>query len=199
MRRGKFITIEGGVGLNSKAIIRHVGSLLKDNNIQFVTTQEPGGTPVGEKVRSLMLNNKMFPMTETLLLHAARLEHLKNVIIPSLEEGKWVVCERFSDSTFAFQVFAQGVDKTFYKTLQDLTDCDIQPDLTILTHMYSQVNKTTEETDKFEETSQEFREKVLSAYKELVMTEPNRFVFWSDENKKDEAALEALKQFLNLA
>ena len=110
-RRGRFITFEGINGAGKSTHIAGVCALLRQHGYPVVSTREPGGTPLGEKLRELLLHEPMHLETETLLMFAARREHLAQVIEPALARGAWVVCDRFSDATYAYQGGGRGLDK----------------------------------------------------------------------------------------
>src|SRR5664279_234036 len=130
--RGKFITFEGIDGAGKSSHIAGVVSLLQGRGLTVVATREPGGTPLGEKLRALLLAEPMHLETEALLMFAARREHVAQVIEPALARGDWVVCDRFVDASFAYQGGGRGLS---WKKLEDLAEWvlgDLQPDLTLI-------------------------------------------------------------------
>ena len=134
MLRGRFITIEGGEGAGKSTNADFVVEFIKDRGRDAVATREPGGTPLAEEVRSILLAGRdeaVDPLTETLLIFAARTQHLATVIEPNLDAGRWVVCERFTDSTFAYQAGGRGVDRGVVEQLAELVHGDRWPDLTL--------------------------------------------------------------------
>src|SRR5690606_6142095 len=115
--RGKLITLEGIDGAGKTSFVACIERRLRANGVEVVLTREPGGTPVGEELRRIVLSAELEPVTEALLMFAARKEHLVRVIVPALERGAWVVCDRFTDATFAYQGAGRGVDSGFLATL----------------------------------------------------------------------------------
>jgi dTMP kinase len=132
MKPGKFITFEGIDGAGKSTHISFVASLLHDRGHTVITTREPGGTPLGEQLRTLLLHEKMHLETEALLMFAARREHLAQVIEPALARGDWVISDRFTDATFAYQGGGRQLDRQKLETLEQWVHPDLQPDLTLL-------------------------------------------------------------------
>ena len=133
--RGKFITLEGPEGCGKTTHARLLAAALRARSIEVVETREPGGTPLAEKIRALVREQSgdpPGPEAETLLFLAARAQNDRNVLRPALERGAWVVCDRFSDSTFAYQGFGRGLDIDALARLNDFATCGLEPDLTIL-------------------------------------------------------------------
>ena len=131
-QRGKFITFEGIDGAGKSSHIATVVDLLRARGLNVVATREPGGTPLGEKLRELLLHEPMHLETETLLMFAARREHLAQVIEPALARGAWVVCDRFSDATYAYQGGGRGLERQKFTTLEQWVHGHLHPDLTFL-------------------------------------------------------------------
>ena len=135
MADGKFITFEGGEGTGKSTQLRLLEKYLGDAGISVVTTREPGGTPSGEDIRHLLVDgdtNKWSPLTELLLHYAARHEHITKVIQPTISSGKWVLCDRYTDSTMAYQGFAQHVDFKYITELYKIVVGRFTPNLTII-------------------------------------------------------------------
>ena len=132
MKPGKFITFEGIDGAGKSTHISFVASLLHDRGHTVITTREPGGTPLGEQLRTLLLHEKMHLETEALLMFAARREHLAQVIEPALARGDWVISDRFTDATFAYQGGGRQLDRQKLETLEQWVHPNLQPDLTLL-------------------------------------------------------------------
>ena len=132
--RGKFITLEGLDGAGKSTHLRWIARFLRARGVELKLTREPGGTPTGEKLRQLLLGGRqrLHPETETLLLFAARREHLDKVIIPALRAGQWVLCDRFTDATYAYQSAGSGVDWRKVGVLERWVQESLQPDLTLL-------------------------------------------------------------------
>lgn len=135
MARGRFITLEGGEGAGKSTQISRLASHLNNLGHKTLETREPGGSPGAEKIRELLVNgptDRWDGMTESLLHFAARREHVLKTIVPALERGEWVLCDRFADSTLAYQGYGHGVDHDFIKSLYRETVGDLEPDLTII-------------------------------------------------------------------
>lgn len=133
--RGRFITIEGGEGTGKSTQIPILAAYLRDANLEIIETREPGGSAGAEKIRNLLVNgptDRWDPVTETLLHFAARREHLKQTIEPALGRGAWVLCDRFADSTMAYQGYGLGVARDLIEDLYRVVVGDRQPDLTII-------------------------------------------------------------------
>ncbi len=133
--RGRFITIEGGEGTGKSTQIPLLATYLRDANLDVVETREPGGSPGADKIRELLVNgptDRWDPVTETMLHFAARREHLKRTILPALDRGAWVVCDRFADSTMAYQGYGLGVTRDLIEDLYRVVVGDMKPDLTII-------------------------------------------------------------------
>jgi dTMP kinase len=178
--RGKFISIEGGDGAGKSTQLQAIGDTLQGNNIEFIQTREPGGTPVGEVLRDVLLEQTEYSLTEDtelLLMFAARAEHLGSVITPALERGMWVVSDRFTDASFAYQG-ARGVD---ISRIQDLADWVLRgfvPDLTLffdlpLEQGLARVNKRGK-PDRFEKESIAYKARVQDIYRARAAAEPDR-------------------------
>ncbi|WP_396586322.1 dTMP kinase [Bermanella sp. R86510] len=133
MSKGRFITIEGIEGVGKTTNLQFIESWLTDKNIPYIVTREPGGTPLGEQLRQLLLHgDAVSSKTELLLMFAARAQHLEEVILPALNEGKWVICDRFTDSTFAYQGGGRQLNPEWIKSLESLVHESMQPDVTLL-------------------------------------------------------------------
>ncbi|HVE90207.1 MAG TPA: dTMP kinase [Burkholderiaceae bacterium] len=130
--RGRFITFEGIDGSGKSTHLAAVVHSLRTRNVTTVLTREPGGTPLGESLRELILNQPMTRETETMLMFAARAEHLAMIIRPALAAGQWVLCDRFTDATYAYQAGGRGIDERAVAELEHWVHPDLQPDLTIL-------------------------------------------------------------------
>ncbi len=134
MSRGHFITVEGTEGVGKTTHLAAIESVLKSRGLSVVVTREPGGTPVAEAIRRLLLepaNEAIDPIAELLLMFAARAQHLATVIRPALARGDWVLCDRFTDATYAYQGAGRGLDETLIATLERAVQGDLEPDLTI--------------------------------------------------------------------
>jgi dTMP kinase len=177
--RGKFITFEGIDGAGKSSHIAGVCSFLAARGIAVVSTREPGGTPLGEKLRELLLNEPMHLETEALLMFAARREHLDQVIEPALARGDWVVCDRFTDATYAYQHGGRGLDRNKFADLERWVHGHLQPDLTLLFDLPFAVARErialqTRELDRFEQERADFHERVRQAYLERAAAASQR-------------------------
>jgi dTMP kinase len=166
--RGKFITLEGMDGAGKSTHIPNIVATLEARGIEVVSTREPGGTTLGEQLRALLLHEPMHPETETLLMFAARREHIANVIEPALARGAYVLSDRFTDATFAYQCGAKGVSYHKVKQLEAWVQADLQPDLTLLFDVPVEVSlqrlSSAREPDKFEREGAVFFEQLRHAY-----------------------------------
>ena len=182
MTRGRFITLEGIEGAGKSTAARFVGEWLRDRGITAQLTREPGGTPLAESIRKIVLERgeeTIPPASETLLMFAARGVHLENLVRPTLNKGEWVICDRFTDATRAYQGAGRGVSRELIETLADATHADLQPDCTLLLDLPVQLGlerarKRGQAVDRFESEREQFFERVRAAYLELAQREPQR-------------------------
>ena len=178
-KRGKFITLEGMDGAGKSTHIPNIIAALKLRGIEVVSTREPGGTRLGEQLRALLLHDVMHPETETLLMFAARREHIANVIEPALKRGAYVLSDRFTDATYAYQCGAKGVAATKIKQLEQWVQGSLQPDLTLLFDVPVEISMkrltTAREPDKFEREDAKFFEKLRHAYLTRAAENTTRF------------------------
>lgn len=177
--KGKFITFEGIDGAGKSSHVEWLADLLRAQGKQVQVTREPGGTALGEKLRELLLNEPMHLETETLLMFAARREHLARLIEPALARGEWVVCDRFSDATYAYQGGGRGLDRAKFQTLEHWVHGHLQPDLTLLFDLPLDVARerivlAQRVLDKFEQERADFHERVRLAYLERAHAHPSR-------------------------
>ena len=179
MAHGRFISFEGidGAGKSTQHawMVQHLRSL----GHTVVATREPGGTPLGEKLRSLLLAEPMHLETEALLMFAARREHIAEVIEPALARGDWVVCDRFVDASFAYQGGGRGLDWTKLEDLAHWVLGDLQPDLTLIFDApveiaQQRLHAATSNPDRFEQEQTAFFERVRSAYLRITRENPDR-------------------------
>lgn len=179
---GKFISVEGIEGAGKSTQIQFIKSYLENFNKSVIVTREPGGTPLGEEIRELLLRPRKDGMsddTELLLMFAARAEHIKQVILPALAAGKWVVCDRFVDATFAYQGGGRGIHEQRISSLSDWTLDGLKTDLTLLFDLPVQigqqrVNQRLLEKDRFEQEKTDFFEKIRQCYLNRAVNEPER-------------------------
>ena len=180
--RGKFITVEGIEGVGKSTNIAFIHKLIQTTGIDVVTTREPGGTPLGEAIRGLLLDphyTGMNPDCELQLMFAARAEHLAKVILPALGQGKWVLCDRFTDATYAYQGGGRGIAREKIARLEQWVQGDFRPDLTVLLDVPVAIGLTRAGNrgtlDRFEQEQVDFFERVRQAYLELARTHDGRY------------------------
>ncbi len=177
--RGKFITFEGIDGAGKSTHIAGVADLIRARGLNVVSTREPGGTPLGEKLRELLLHEPMHLETEAMLMFAARREHLAQVIEPALARGDWVISDRFSDATYAYQGGGRGLDKQKFAELEQWVHRHLQPDLTFLFDLPPEVAGERiavqgRNLDRFEQERADFHVRVRQAYLERATAAPHR-------------------------
>ncbi|MYM28396.1 dTMP kinase [Duganella sp. CY15W] len=175
----KFITFEGIDGAGKSTHIAFVSDYIKARGIELVSSREPGGTPLGEKLREIVLHEKMHLETEALLVFASRREHLAQVIQPALARGAWVISDRFTDSTFAYQGGGRGTSLAKLEVLEQWVHPDVQPDLTLLFDVPLEVARArldaTRELDKFEQEKADFFAATRNEYLRRAAQFPQRF------------------------
>ena len=180
MNKAKFITFEGVDGAGKSTHLTWFAETLRKRGNEVLVTREPGGTPVGESLRDILLNQTMHAETEALLMFAARLEHIEQVIKPALQRGIWVVSDRFSDASFAYQGGGRGVSVAKLEQLECWVHENFQPDLTLLFDLPVEVARQRLSKnitlDRFEQEKDSFFEKVRQAYLDRRKKHPDRFV-----------------------
>lgn len=179
MEKGKFITIEGTDGAGKSTFVPEMKAMLESQGYEVILTREPGGTPFAEELREIILNKPMDRMTALLLAFASRNEHIENVIKPALEAGKYVISDRFTDSTYAYQVAGQGVPKEYVEVLEHMVQKQLKPDMTLIFTVPVEISrqrlsKTGKEPDNFESQSNDFFQRVLDGYLNIAKSEPER-------------------------
>ncbi len=179
---GKFITLEGSEGAGKSTNMVYIKDLCESRGYQVLCTREPGGTEVSEKIRELLLdknNRRLYPDTELLLMFAARSQHLNELIIPALNRGEWVISDRFTDASFAYQGGGRGMSWERIGILRDWVQGDLRPDLTLLFDLPVKIGmarvKKRGSSDRFEEEQVSFFEKVRQAYLCVESEEKHRF------------------------
>ena len=182
MSRGKFITIEGAEGVGKTTSIAFIEEYFKQAGRKILLTREPGGTPLAEKIRELLLDARQTSMaddTELLLMFAARAQHLKEKIIPALEAGQWVICDRFTDATYAYQGGGRGIEQTRIASLENWVQGELRPDMTLLLDLPVDLGLKRagerSEPDRFEQEKQAFFERVRASYLAMAEAEPKRY------------------------
>jgi dTMP kinase len=173
----KFITFEGVDGAGKSTHLAWFADALRQHGVDVIVTREPGGTPLGEQLREIVLNQPMSIGTEAMLMFASRLEHVEQVIKPALMAGKWVISDRFSDASFAYQGAGRGMDWEKLRQLESWVP--LQPDLTLFFDVPVEVARqrlaNNETLDRFEQEQGEFFERVRNGYHRRVSENPQRF------------------------
>jgi dTMP kinase len=177
--KGKFITLEGVDGAGKSTHLNWLVAHLRTQGRTVVQTREPGGTPLGEKLREILLHESMHLETEALLMFAARREHLELVIKPAIERGDWVVCDRFTDASFAYQGGGRGLSVEKLGQLERWVQGDFQPDLTLLFDLPIDIASqrmagAARQLDRFEQEQTDFHERVRAAYLARAAQMPTR-------------------------
>jgi len=181
MPRGRFITIEGGEGAGKTTNAKFAARAIREHGHDVLATREPGGTPLAEEIRSVLISKRdeaVDPLTETLLIFAARAQHVATVIEPNLAAGRWVLCERFTDSTFAYQAGGRGLGRGVVQHLADLSHPDCWPDLTVYLDLpveSAMARIAGRGLDRFEQERTAFFQRVRDAYLREAAEHP-RFV-----------------------
>ena len=175
----KFITFEGVDGAGKSTHLTWFADALRQRGLDVVVTREPGGTPLGEQLREILLNQTMNIGTEALLMFAARLEHIEQLIKPALRAGKWVISDRFSDASFAYQGGGRGLDWGKLSQLEQWVHGDLQPDLTLFFDVPVEVAQerlaNNISLDRFEQEQADFFERVRAGYHKRVRENPQRY------------------------
>lgn len=180
--QGRFITVEGGEGAGKSTMMAHIMNWLEQHGHNVVRTREPGGTQLAETIREILLdkdNDSLSDLAELLLVFASRAQHLEEVIRPALARGETVLCDRFTDATWAYQGGGRRISADDIAALEELVHGDLQPDLTLLLDlpveqgMSRAMNRS--ESDRFESESRGFFQRVREAYLQRARTEPGRF------------------------
>lgn len=181
LKDGNFITLEGGEGSGKTTQTQLLHDSLISAGIETIITREPGGTPQSEEIRSLLVSGeskRWEPLTESLLHFASRNEHLVKVILPTLQAGKWVICDRFFDSTMAYQGYAMSVDRQKIGALAKMTMGKFAPDLTLILDIPESKGLVREEglssEDRYNKMGASFHKKVRMAFREIASQEPER-------------------------
>lgn len=175
----KFITFEGMDGAGKSTHLAWFADTLRQRGLDVVVTREPGGTPLGEQLREMLLNQTMSMGTEVLLMFAARMEHIEQLIKPALQAGKWVISDRFSDASFAYQGAGRGMDWDKLTQLEQWVHADLQPDLTLFFDVPVEVARerlsNNVSLDRFEQEQSDFFERVRGGYHQRVQQNPQRY------------------------
>ncbi len=202
---GKFITIEGVEGVGKSTNISVIKDFLEEQGIQYLLTREPGGTKLGERIRALLLNTsdeEIEDVAELLLIFAARAQHITSVIAPALKRGIWVICDRFTDATYAYQGGGRGISNSKIAALENLVQGKLRPDLTLILDIDPQLGlqraANRGELDRIEKQKLAFFEAARKRYLEIAANEPQRCVCINaqrdlEQVKKD--VVSALRKF----
>lgn len=177
-----FLTVEGVEGVGKSTHIETIKNFLDERDIPCILTREPGGTPVAERIRELLLavheDEALCELSELLLVFAARAQHLERVVKPALAQGKWVICDRFTDATYAYQGGGRGLDVAIIASLESLVQGELKPDLTIILDLDPRIGiqRASErgELDRFEREQIEFFDKVRQRYLDIAAADPQR-------------------------
>ena len=199
--RAKFITLEGGEGAGKSTSRDFIVSLFEAQNIPFIQTREPGGTPIGETLRNVLLSKEGTAPSvtaELLMVFAARAQHLHEVIEPALRDGKWVLCDRFTDATYAYQGYGRGFELGQIEALEALVQRGRHPDLTLLFDIDPRLGMTRArqraELDRFEEEHVEFFDRVREGYLTRAKSETRFRVI--DASQSIDLVQQALRELL---
>lgn len=196
----RFISIEGGDGAGKSTYIPKLKEYLESLGEHVILTREPGGTELGEKLRDLFTSINMSVVTETLILEAGRSDHVEKVIRPALNKGSWVICDRFSDSTYAYQCAGKGLPEAQLKQLEAMVHKDINPALTFffdvpLNVSKERLKKTGKDLDRFEIAPDEFKISVANGYKNLVKKNASRYRLIDSSQTIDETSEQIMEIF----
>ncbi len=182
MNRGRFITLEGGEGVGKSTNLSFIQQILAQRQIDVVVTREPGGTELAEKIRDLLLTRhteSITPHAELLLVFAARSQHIHHVILPALNRGQWVLCDRFTDATYAYQGGGRNLGMHLIGWLENTIQCDLKPDLTLVldapTDIGLQRAQQRGKPDRFEVEHKAFFERVRQTYLERARQNSKRY------------------------
>jgi dTMP kinase len=181
-KQGRFITLEGGEGAGKSTQARRLAAALREAGVDVVETREPGGSPGAEEIRRLLTTgepHRWSPMAETLLHFSARADHVRRTIRPALEDGRWVCCDRFADSTMAYQGYGHGVDRGFIGMLATAVLGDLRPDLTLVFDIpveqgLARAAKRPGQEDRYEKMDRKFHEALRLGFLEIAANEPQR-------------------------
>lgn len=208
MARGKFITFEGGEGAGKSTQIRLLADWLRNQGVEICLTREPGGSPGAEEIRNLVLKghvDRWSAVTEALLITAARTEHIERTITPALDRGEWVLCDRFYDSSIAYQGAGRGVGMERVKALQNLAFGSMAPDLTLILDLPVEVglkraiareSAKSDMEDRFERMDRRFHETLRQAFLDIAKKEAGRCVVL-DANQEMDTLQAALRAIVN--
>ena len=182
MKKGLFITLEGIEGAGKSTVVDFIEDFLTNEGHDVIKTREPGGTAIGEQIREILLKNENHTLTydaELLLVFSARAQHIQEVILPALSSGKIILCDRFTDASYAYQGGGRGIDASRINLLEKWVQGDLRPNLTLLfdldVSIGMQRTKKRSDADRFEREEINFFEKIRNTYLERAKNEPQRF------------------------
>lgn len=198
---GRFISLEGGEGAGKTTLARSLCENLQARGLEVVVTREPGGTPGAEILRDILVNgatDRWSPMTEALLMYASRVDHVEKLIKPALDRGAWVICDRFADSTTAYQGAAGGVELAQIALLHRACLGEFKPDLTLIVDLDPQIGLTRtvkrgENASRFERFDSEFHGRLRDAYLVIAAAEPDRCVLLDGSKTQQQVFETAIK------
>jgi dTMP kinase len=201
--RARFLTIEGIEGVGKSTQVGCLSAALRQRGVELIVTREPGGTPLAEKIRDLVLQRQAEPLppsAELLLMFAARALHLKNLIEPSLQAGHWVLCDRFTDATFAYQGGGRRLDAHAIAQLESMVQGSRRPDLTLLLDapvqlalMRARQRNGAAQVDRFESEQLEFFERVRATYLQRAAAEPQRIAVLDATRTQEQVCAQMLQ------
>ncbi len=202
-QRGRFITLEGVDGAGKSTHLAWLADRFRTGGRKVVVTREPGGTPLAEKLRALVLAEAMAPLPETLLMFAARADHVRQVIAPALARGAWVVCDRFTDATLAYQGAGKGVAAAQIRQLAQAVHPGLAPDRTLVFDCSYEVSRERlgvagRVLDRFESEDRAFFDRVRAAYRELAVAEPARVRLVDGSQAPDKVKAEVERMIADL-
>lgn len=199
-KRGLFLTLEGAEGVGKSTNIGFITAHLEENGIEYILTREPGGTLIAEEIRELLLavhDEPMSELSELLLVFAARAQHIEAQIEPALAAGKWVVCDRFTDATFAYQGYGRGLSLEKIEQLQAMVQGTLRPDLTIILDLDPSIGmeraSNRGELDRIEQEQQSFFHRVRQGYLDIAKAEPERCLVIDASKPLEQVKLDLLK------
>lgn len=197
--KARFITVEGVEGVGKSTNIAALEELLRERGIEYVRTREPGGTGLAERIRSLLLEDQdggPAVLSELLLIFAARADHLEKIIAPALEQGKWVICDRFTDATFAYQGGGRGLPREIIAELESMVQGELRPDFTVILDLEPEIGlarvRRRGKPDRIEREADDFHARVRDCYLEIARREAGRCAV-IDASADPDAVREALR------
>ena len=200
MERGKFITFEGCDGCGKSTQLKMLSKYLTENDVPHIFTREPGGGKISESIREILLSGKNMEMTdecEALLYAAARVQHLSDLVEPALSEGKLVICDRYVDSSLAYQAYARGLGTTFISEINAFALKNYLPDVTVFIDLSPEAafqrKHGADKNDRLELAGMEFHKRVYEGYKQIAKNEPERVVCVAGTQTPDEIFAEVVR------